>query len=39
MSKPIIFDGRNQFDAARLRAEGWTYVGVGRPAAVPGAAR
>jgi UDPglucose 6-dehydrogenase len=31
LSKPIIFDGRNQFDAARLRSEGWTYIGVGRP--------
>jgi UDPglucose 6-dehydrogenase len=37
LSEPIIFDGRNQFDAARLRSEGWTYVGVGRPA-TPGAA-
>jgi UDPglucose 6-dehydrogenase len=39
MSQPIIFDGRNQFDAARLRTEGWTYVGVGRPAAALEAAR
>ena len=30
LKQPVIFDGRNQYDAARLRAEGWTYVGVGR---------
>jgi UDPglucose 6-dehydrogenase len=30
MKQPCIFDGRNQFDPARLRATGWTYVGVGR---------
>jgi UDPglucose 6-dehydrogenase len=33
LAKPIIFDGRNQFDPARLQADGWTYVGVGRSAA------
>jgi len=32
LKQPVIFDGRNQYDAARLRAEGWTYVGVGRGA-------
>ncbi len=30
LKQPVIFDGRNQYDAARLREEGWTYVGVGR---------
>jgi hypothetical protein len=29
----VIFDGRNQFDPSRLRADGWTYIGVGRAAA------
>ena len=31
MQSACIFDGRNQFDPARLRASGWTYIGVGRP--------
>lgn len=30
MKQPRIFDGRNQFDPARLRTSGWTYAGVGR---------
>jgi UDPglucose 6-dehydrogenase len=30
LKQPVIFDGRNQYDAARLRSEGWTYIGVGR---------
>ena len=30
LKQPVIFDGRNQYDAARLRGEGWTYLGVGR---------
>lgn len=30
LQSPCIFDGRNQFDPARLRAAGWTYAGVGR---------
>jgi UDPglucose 6-dehydrogenase len=30
LKQPVIFDGRNQYDAARLRGEGWTYRGVGR---------
>jgi UDPglucose 6-dehydrogenase len=33
LAKPVIFDGRNQFDPSRLRADGWTYIGVGRAAA------
>jgi UDPglucose 6-dehydrogenase len=32
LKQPVIFDGRNQYDAARLRSEGWTYIGVGRGA-------
>jgi UDPglucose 6-dehydrogenase len=32
LKQPMIFDGRNQYDAARLRSEGWTYIGVGRGA-------
>jgi UDPglucose 6-dehydrogenase len=32
MKAPVIFDGRNQFDAARLRGTDWIYYGVGRPA-------
>ncbi len=30
LKQPVIFDGRNQYDAVRLRTEGWSYVGVGR---------
>ncbi len=30
LKQPLIFDGRNQYDAERLRGEGWQYVGVGR---------
>jgi len=30
LKQPVIFDGRNQYDAARLRSEGWDYIGVGR---------
>ncbi|MDQ3215548.1 MAG: UDP-glucose/GDP-mannose dehydrogenase family protein [Pseudomonadota bacterium] len=30
MAQPCIFDGRNQFDPARLRAAGWSYAAVGR---------
>jgi len=30
LNQPVIFDGRNQYDAARLRSEGWNYIGVGR---------
>jgi UDPglucose 6-dehydrogenase len=33
LTQPVIFDGRNQYDAARLRAEGWNYIGVGRGSA------
>jgi UDPglucose 6-dehydrogenase len=38
MRRPVIFDGRNLYSPARIRAAGFTYYSVGRPAvdAVPG---
>ena len=30
MADPVIFDGRNLFDPARLRREGFTYFAIGR---------
>jgi len=30
MGKMIIFDGRNQYDPAFIRSEGFEYIGVGR---------
>lgn len=27
---PVIFDGRNQYDPTHLRADGFTYYGIGR---------
>jgi len=33
LREPVIFDGRNVYDPVRMRAEGITYFGVGRPAA------
>jgi UDPglucose 6-dehydrogenase len=32
MRQPIIFDGRNLFDPARMRELGFDYYGIGRPA-------
>ena len=32
MAKPVIFDGRNIWNAQRLRAMGFSYYGVGRAA-------
>lgn len=29
MRKPVIFDGRNQYDRTELRAMGFTYYGIG----------
>jgi UDPglucose 6-dehydrogenase len=29
--RPVLVDGRNTLDAARWRAAGWTYRGLGRP--------
>jgi len=31
MRTPLVVDGRNVFDPAKLRALGFTYRGVGRP--------
>ena len=31
MKSPVIFDGRNIFDPARMRELGFTYQGIGRP--------
>ena len=31
MKQPVVFDGRNIFDPARLRELGFTYYGIGRP--------
>jgi len=30
MKQPVIFDGRNQYDPAQLRADGFEYSGIGR---------
>ena len=30
LKTPLIFDGRNQYDPERLRADGFEYVGIGR---------
>ncbi len=32
LSAPIIFDGRNIYEVAEMRAKGFTYYSVGRPA-------
>ena len=32
MRAPLIFDGRNLFDRARMRQAGFDYYSVGRPA-------
>jgi UDPglucose 6-dehydrogenase len=34
MKQPVLFDGRNVWDAAKARAAGFTYYGVGRNGAV-----
>ncbi|GIH97089.1 UDP-glucose dehydrogenase family protein [Planobispora siamensis] len=31
MRRPVLFDGRNLLDPARMRAAGFTYLSVGRP--------
>jgi len=35
MKRPVIFDGRNLYDPARMRELGFTYFPIGREA-VPG---
>jgi len=34
MRQPVLIDGRNVWDAAKVRAAGFTYYGVGRNSAV-----
>ena len=31
LAEPVIFDGRNIYDPIMLRAQGFTYYGIGRP--------
>ncbi len=31
MRSPVVFDGRNVYDPAKMRERGFTYYGVGRP--------
>ncbi len=31
LSSPVIFDGRNLYDPARLNSKGFTYYSIGRP--------
>ncbi len=35
LREPVIFDGRNLYDPARLAALGFTYYAIGRPVARP----
>ena len=39
MKTPLIFDGRNLFEPARMAARGFTYCSVGKSAAKPGTQR
>ena len=32
MRRPVIFDGRNLYDPARMKRSGFTYYSIGRPA-------
>jgi UDPglucose 6-dehydrogenase len=31
MKKPVIFDGRNIYNPETIRAQGFTYLSMGRP--------
>jgi UDPglucose 6-dehydrogenase len=31
LKQPVVFDGRNVFDPAKMRERGFTYHGIGRP--------
>jgi UDPglucose 6-dehydrogenase len=35
MRQPVVFDGRNVFDPARMAAAGFTYYGIGRAGSAP----
>jgi UDPglucose 6-dehydrogenase len=35
LRQPVVFDGRNVFDPARMSALGFTYYGIGRAPATP----
>lgn len=36
MRRPVVFDGRNIYDAQRMAERGFTCYGIGRPVARPG---
>ena len=36
MRQPVVFDGRNVYDSARMAALGFTYHGVGQPSPARG---
>ncbi|MEE9464188.1 MAG: UDP-glucose/GDP-mannose dehydrogenase family protein [Candidatus Neomarinimicrobiota bacterium] len=38
LTRPIIFDGRNQYDATQMQKRGFIYHSIGRPAATSGSA-
>ena len=31
LRKPVIFDGRNLYSPEQIRAQGFTYISIGRP--------
>jgi UDPglucose 6-dehydrogenase len=33
---PVVFDGRNVYDPARMEEAGFTYYSMGRPTVGPG---